>query len=83
MSFRAALGAVPGPPSANPWKNMRNWNGGVGPGSPGLAWGQVGARRAKIEGLGPRGSQGQRPSPRASGAGFGFADVNHVSLISY
>ena len=59
MTFRAALGAVPG---ASPWKNVRNWNGRVGPGSPGLAQGQVGAKRAKMEG------------PRASEAGFGFAD---------
>ena len=53
MSFRAALGAISGAPGASPWKNIRNWNSRVGPGSLGLARGQVGAKRAKIEGPGP------------------------------
>ena len=61
MSFRAALGAIPGASGASPWKNIYNWNGGVGPGSPGLARGQVGAKRAKMEGPGPPGLPGPTP----------------------
>ena len=66
MSFRAALGAIPGAPGASPWKNMRNWNGRVGPGSPGLARGQVGAKRAKMEGPGPAGPVLDLPTSKTS-----------------
>ena len=62
VTFRAVLEAVP---EASPWNSLRNWSpehGGVGPGSPGLARGQVGA---KMEG--PRPLELPRPTLFALG----------------
>ena len=70
MTFRAALRAVPRAPRASPWKNIRNWNGGVSSGSPGLARGQVGAKRAKMEGSGPPGLKGPTPFSRGQRGRF-------------
>ena len=87
MTFRAVPRAVPG---ASPWNSTRDRSSGpnkLSPGSLGLARGQIGAKSGpkglKWKARGPRGPQGQRPRPRAGGAGFGFADVDKSQYSNY